>query len=125
MARILIVEDEAPIAENLQALLEARGHQVALAADGAAAVESARRQAPDLMLLDIMLPKLGGFDVCRLLKGDAATRKIKIVMITGLGRMGDVETAFANGADDYIIKPFDSQRLFKKLEKVLGPAAGA
>ena len=125
MARILIVEDEAAIAENLQALLTARGHQVALAADGAAAVESARRQPPDLMLLDIMLPKLGGFDVCRILKGEVTTKAIKIVMITGLGRMGDVETAFANGADDYIIKPFDSQRLFKKLDKVLGPATGA
>lgn len=125
MARILIVEDEAVIAENLQALLTARGHQVTLAGDGAAAVDAARRQVPDLMLLDIMLPKLGGFDVCRILKGEPSTQKIKIVMITGLGRMGDVETAFANGADDYIIKPFDTQRLFKKLEKVLGPAAGA
>jgi DNA-binding response OmpR family regulator len=125
MARILIVEDEAAIAENLQALLEARGHQVSIAGDGAAAVEAARKETPDLMLLDIMLPKVGGFDVCRILKGADATKKIKIVMITGLGRMGDVEMAFANGADDYIIKPFDSQRLFKKLEKVLGPAAGA
>lgn len=125
MARILIVEDEAAIAENLQALLQARGHQVTIAGDGAAAVDAARRGGPDLMLLDIMLPKLGGFDVCRILKAEPATQKIKIVMITGLGRMGDVETAFANGADDYIIKPFDSQRLLKKLEKVLGPAAGA
>lgn len=123
MARILIVEDEAVIAENLQALLQARGHQVALASDGAAALDAARKSPPDLMLLDIMLPKMGGFDVCKLLKSAAPTKKIKIVMITGLGRMGDVETAFANGADDYIIKPFDSERLFKKVDKVLGPAA--
>jgi DNA-binding response OmpR family regulator len=123
MARILIVEDEAVIAENLQALLQLRGHHVELAGDGAAAVAAARKMLPDLMLLDIMLPKLGGFDVCRLLKSEAKTKAIKIIMITGLGRMGDVETAFANGADDYIIKPFDSERLFKKLEKVLAARA--
>lgn len=123
MPKILIVDDEAIIAENLEALLKARGYQVILAADGAEAVDAARRSLPDLMLLDILLPKMGGFDVCRLLKSDAATKKIKIVMITGLGRMGDVETAFAQGADDYIIKPFDSERLFKKLDKILVPGA--
>jgi CheY-like chemotaxis protein len=123
MARILVVEDEAVIAENIQALLQARGHAVTLAGDGAQAVELARKEKPDLVLLDVMLPKLGGFDVCKILKGEAGTKGIKIVMVTGLGRMGDVETAFASGADDYLIKPFDSERLFKKLEKVLAAKA--
>ena len=70
-----------------------------------------------------MLPTLGGFEVCKMIKANPATKGIKVVMVTGLGRVGDVETAFASGADDYIIKPFDSERLFKKLDKVL--AAGA
>ena len=119
MKHILIVDDEPAIAENLQALLMAKGFEVSLAGDGSEAVEVARLKKPDLMLLDVMLPKMGGFDVCGILKGDEATKNIKIIMITGLGRMGDVETAFSKGADDYIIKPFDSQRLFRKIEKVL------
>lgn len=119
MARVLIVEDESAVAESLQALLSAKGHQAEVVVDGSEAVQRARKSKPELMLLDIVLPKMGGFDVCKILKSDPATAKIKIIMITGLGRMGDVETAFQNGADDYLIKPFDSERLFKKLEKVL------
>lgn len=117
--KILIVEDEPAIAENLQALLNAKGYEVSLAGDGSAGVAQARKDKPDVVLLDVMLPKMGGFDVCRILKMDPAFAKTKVVMITGLGRMGDVETAFKNGADDYIIKPFDAERLFKKLDKVL------
>ena len=119
MARVLIVEDESAVAENLQALLTAKGHQAAIVADGSEAVQRARKDTPELMLLDIVLPKMGGFDVCKILKSDPLTATIKIIIITGLGRMGDVETAFQAGADDYLIKPFDSERLFKKLEKVL------
>jgi DNA-binding response OmpR family regulator len=117
--KILIVEDEPAIAENLQALLNAKGYQVLLASDGSEGINLARKESPSLILLDVMLPKMGGFDVCRMLKGDPATKAIRIIMVTGLGRMGDVETAFRNGADDYIIKPFDSARLFKKIEKVM------
>lgn len=117
--KILVIEDEAGIAENLQALLAAKGYQVLLAADGSEGISLARKEMPRLILLDVLLPKMGGFDVCRMLKSDPATKAIRIIMVTGLGRMGDVETAFRNGADDYIIKPFDSARLFKKIEKVL------
>ena len=120
MASILIVEDEPVIAENLQALLMAKGHKVAVSLDGADAVEHVRKIKPDLVLLDVMLPRLSGLDVCAVIKGDAATKSVRVIMITGLGRMGDVEKAFAQGADDYIIKPFDSERLLKKLDKVLG-----
>ena len=117
--KILVVEDEIAIAENLKALLMTKGHKVFEAHDGASAVTVARKELPDVMLLDIMLPKMGGFDVCKILKTDEATKRIKIVMITGLSQMADVETAFQNGASDYIIKPFDSERLFKKIEKVM------
>jgi DNA-binding response OmpR family regulator len=122
MAKILIVEDETAIAENLHALLTARGYEVSWIPDGADALGVAKKEKPDLVLLDVMLPRVSGFDICRLLKSDPDTSKIKIVMITGLGRMGDVEKAFGQGADDYIIKPFDSERLFKKVEKALGKA---
>lgn len=122
MARVLIVEDEPAISENLAALLRLRGHTVDIAADGAEAVEAARKRPPELVLLDVMLPRMSGFDVCRMLKADAKSSKAKIIMVTGLGRMGDVEDAFGAGADDYLIKPFDSDRLFKKIEKVLARA---
>ncbi len=118
--KVLVVEDEAPVAENLEALLVARGYTVVMAADGAEGVKLARKEKPQLILLDILLPKMGGFDVCKMLKSEAATKGIKVIMITGLGRMGDVETAFQVGASDYIIKPFDQERLFKKIDKVLG-----
>ncbi|MDE2490415.1 MAG: response regulator [Elusimicrobia bacterium] len=119
MARILIVEDEQEIAENLAALLAAKGHKVETVADGADALPRARRFAPEVVLLDVMLPRMSGFDVCKLLRADPKTAKAKIVMVTGLGRVGDVDTAFASGADDYLIKPFDSDRLFRKIDKVL------
>lgn len=118
-ANILIVEDEQALAENLQALLAAKGYSASYVLDGTEAVAKARKDKPDLIFLDVMLPRLGGFDVCRVLKGDPATKKIKVIMITALGRMGDVETAFESGADDYIIKPFETERLLKKLDKVL------
>jgi two-component system alkaline phosphatase synthesis response regulator PhoP len=120
MAKIMIVEDELDIAENISALLNAKGHKTSLVSDGAEALQRARKELPELILLDVMLPRVSGFDVCKLLRQEPKTAKIKIVMVTGLGRGGDVETAFAAGADDYLIKPFDSERLFKKIAKVLG-----
>ncbi|MBI5246137.1 MAG: response regulator [Elusimicrobia bacterium] len=117
--KILIVEDEPEIADNLSALLGSRGHKVVTCAEGADGVARARKEPFDLLLLDVMLPRMSGFDVCKLLKADPKTAKLKIVMVTGLGRMGDVEEAFRAGADDYLIKPFDSVRLFKKIEKVM------
>lgn len=119
MARILIVEDEQDIADNLAALLQAKGHQTEWVHDGADALTRARKSVPDLILLDVMLPRMSGFDVCKLLRAESKTAKCKIIMVTGLGRGADVETAFASGADDYLIKPFDSVRLFKKVEKAL------
>lgn len=123
--KVLIVEDEPAIADNLQALLQAKGYEAQCALDGAEGVAAARKFVPDLMLLDIMLPRMSGIEVCRILKADPSTKGIRVVMVTGLGRTGDVEQAFAAGADDYLIKPYDTDRLFKKIEKVLsgsGPA---
>lgn len=113
------MEDDSGISENLQALLHAKGYQVFAAADGSAGVDLARKELPDLMLLDLLLPKMGGFDVCKMLKTDPLTKQIKIIMITELSQMADVEKAFQIGASEYIIKPFDSDRLFRKLDKVI------
>jgi two-component system, OmpR family, phosphate regulon response regulator PhoB len=121
-ARILVVEDEVEIAENLAALLNARGHSCGVCSDSTEALARCRKEQPQLVLLDVMMPRLSGLDLCRLLRADPKTAKLKIVMVTGLGRMGDVEEAFRAGADDYLIKPFDADRLFKKIEKVLAGA---
>ena len=97
MARILIIEDESAIADNLAALLAAKGHKTAVCYEGAEGVTRARKETFDLVLLDVMLPRMSGFDVCKLLRADPKTTKLKIVMVTGLGRMGDVEDAFSAG----------------------------
>jgi len=120
--KILIVDDEPAIAENLQAILSAKGYETFCAFDGSEAVAKARKEKPDLILLDVMLPKMDGFDVCRVLKSDAEGAKMKILMTTGLDRMGDVEKAFQCGASDYIIKPFGTVRLLQKVEKLLAGA---
>jgi DNA-binding response OmpR family regulator len=117
--KVLVVEDDPLIAENLQALLAVRGYEVRVAYDGAMGVTEARQWLPDLILLDIMLPKIEGFEVCRLIKNDPVLKKSRVIMVTGLGRSGDVEAAFAAGANDYVFKPFDSDRLFKKIAKVM------
>lgn len=117
--RVLIVEDEPEIAANVAALLSAKGHRTTTAPDGPAALARARKESFDLILLDVMLPNMSGMDVCKLLRAEPRTATIKIIMVTGLDRMADVEEAFRAGANDYLIKPFDSQRLFRKIEKVL------
>ena len=78
-----------------------------------------RKNPPDLVLLDVVLPHLSGFEVCKLLRADPRTAKVKVIMVTGLDRGGDVEKAFASGADDYLVKPVDSDRLLKKIQKAL------
>ena len=119
MPRILVVEDEAAIAEHIVALLGARGYAMSSSGDGIEALELARKAPPDLVLLDVVLPRLSGFEICKLLRADPRTRKVKIIMVTGLDRGGDVEKAFAVGADDYLVKPFDTERLLKKIQKAL------
>lgn len=119
MKKILIIEDDYTIAENLQTLLKVKGFEVQFAPDGESGIEVARKFKPDIILLDIMIPKVSGFDVCRILRSEPKTKNAKIIMVTGLDRMGDVEKAFSCGATDYLPKPFDSERLFKKLDKVM------
>ncbi len=122
MTKVLIVEDDSSLAKNLEALLKTKGYDVALAPDGQAGLEKARAFMPNIVLLDIMIPRISGFEVCRRLRSDDKTSHIKILMTTGLGHAADVEKAFSAGAADYLVKPFDGERLFKKIAKVLKKA---
>ncbi len=117
--KILIIEDEKGIAEDIAVRLEVEGFQVVNAYDGKMGVDNAREQNPDLILLDVLLPKIDGFEVCKILKSSPKTEKIPILMLTSLSAVGDVEKAFDAGVNDYLTKPFEYDRLLKKIRKLL------
>ncbi len=118
---ILVIEDDKIIADSVKVLLEAQGYAVISGADGMEGIELAKKKLPSLVVLDLMLPRLNGFDVCQALKNDPLTKKIPIIVLTALGKMGDVEKAFSLGASDYMIKPFDNLGLLQKIKKFIGP----
>lgn len=117
--KILIVEDEPDLVEALSVRLEANDYQVIRAYDGREGLEIARKEALDLILLDIMLPEIDGYKICCLLKNDAKYSKIPIIMLTALAQKSDKKTGEGAGADAYIIKPFDCQVLLSKIKELL------
>jgi two-component system, OmpR family, alkaline phosphatase synthesis response regulator PhoP len=114
-ASILIVDDDPEIVAMLSTRLEARGYKVLTASDGKAALERARRELPDLVLLDVMMPGKSGWEVARSLKQDPVTQAIKIVMVTAIGEQMNEITSPLYGADAHIDKPFE----FERLERVI------
>jgi len=116
---LLLVEDEESILELLDYNLSKEGYNVAQVTTGEQALESARSDPPDLILLDLMLPGLDGFDVCRLLKSEPTTKHIPIVMLTAKGEEADIVTGLELGADDYITKPFSPKVLIARIRAVL------
>ncbi len=116
---ILIVDDEENILELLEYNLTRNGYVVTAVSTGEAAVESARRQRPDLIVLDLMLPGIDGIDVCKMLKNDPKTQQIPIVMLTARGEEADVVTGLELGADDYVTKPFSPRVLLARIKAVL------
>jgi DNA-binding response OmpR family regulator len=123
MPKILIVEDEPDMARGLQFNLEARGFEVVVARDGEAGYRAAITERPDLVLLDVMLPKRDGYDVCRALR--KAEPRLPVLMLTAKGQEDDVVLGLKLGADDYVKKPFGVAELMARIETVLRRAAGA
>lgn len=123
MPRILVVEDQADMARGLQYNLEARGYEVILASDGDAGYQAALSSAPDLVLLDVMLPKRDGYDVCRALRKVAPA--LPVLMLTARGGEDDLVLGLKLGADDYIRKPFSIAELMARIEAVLRRSAFA
>lgn len=117
--KILVVEDESDIAESLSVRLELEPYRVVVASNGQEGVTKARSEKPDLIILDIMMPKLNGFEACKILKTDDQTKKIPILILTALTMVGDVDKAFECGANDYLSKPFTNERLLKKVQTLL------
>ncbi len=123
-ARILAVDDSPTILEMIKAILEAGGYEVLTAADGAEALDKARAEKPDLILLDVMLPKLDGYRVCRLLKFDQNYKHIPIIMLTAKTEEQSMATGLRTGADQYLTKPIEPERLLASVAEELGKAAG-
>jgi DNA-binding response OmpR family regulator len=117
--RILIVDDEPNIVISLEYLMKKEGFQVAVATDGEAALQQASSFAPDLILLDIMMPKKSGFEVCQALRADPALAAVRIIMLTAKGRETEVAKGLALGADAYITKPFSTKDLVLQIKSLL------
>jgi len=124
MAKILLVEDNEMNRDMLSRRLERRGYVIAIAVDGAEGVAMARRERPDLILLDMSLPVLDGWEAARQLKAGDDTKKIPIIALTAHAMAGDREKALESGCDDYDTKPIELPRLIGKIETLIGkPAA--
>jgi two-component system, OmpR family, alkaline phosphatase synthesis response regulator PhoP len=116
---ILIVDDNPQNVELLQAFLEALPVKIVTAADGVEALDKVAEHQPDLILLDIMMPRMSGFQVCRKLKGDAKTRDIQVLMVTALNELGDIEQASECGTDDFVSKPVNKFELLTRVKSLL------
>ena len=120
--KILLVDDEPNIVLLLETRLKANGFQVVSAADGLAALEAVKKEKPDLIILDLMLPKMDGYKVCGLLKKDTRFAKIPILIFTARAQAEDVKLGQELGADAYIVKPFEPKTLLEKIQELIGTA---
>ena len=118
-SRILIADDNQPNRELLEAYLTGVECETEVAVDGQDALAKLKTFKPDLILLDVMMPKLSGFEVCQKLKADAQTRKIMVLMVTALNEAGDIERAVKAGTDDFLSKPVNKFELLKRVENML------
>lgn len=117
--KILVVDDEVNITQILEFSLGAEGYQVVTAANGEEAVDKARKEQPDLIVLDIMMPKIDGYEACRILKSNPITKNIPIVLLTAKGRDIDKRMGYEVGAEDYVIKPFSPNKLIDRIHELL------
>ena len=123
-ARILAVDDSATILEMIKAILESGGYEVITASDGNEALVTAREQSPDLILLDVMLPGLDGYRVCRLLKFDQKYKHIPIIMLTAKSEEQEMVTGLRTGANQYLTKPVEPERLLAAVAQELAGTQG-
>jgi DNA-binding response OmpR family regulator len=119
MANVLIVEDEETLARNLADKLRSEGFTVSTAGDGEEGLEKVRQEHPDLIVLDIMLPRLDGLSLCRIVRRDLSTAHIPIIMLTARGTEVDKIVGLESGADDYIVKPFGLGEFLARVRAVL------
>lgn len=118
--KILVVDDEVYILHILEFSLGAEGFEVISANNGELAVEKAKQERPNLIILDIMMPVLDGYETCRRLKRDVETKDIPVILLTAKGRDVDKRLGFEVGAVDYVVKPFSPSRLIERIEEIIG-----
>lgn len=121
--RVLIIEDELDLVAALRLRLEANGYQVSEATDGQAGLNKAREEKPDLIILDVRLPRLDGFTLCRMLKFDEKFQNIPIILLTARIQQADVQQGMEAGADAYMTKPYKAEELLKKIKELLEKCA--
>jgi len=117
--KILVVDDEVNITQILEFSIGAEGYEVITAANGEEAIDKARREQPDLIILDVMMPKIDGYEACRILKANPLTKGIPVVLLTAKGRDIDKRLGYEVGATDYIIKPFSPNKLVDRIHELL------
>ncbi len=120
--KILLADDEEDIRTIVRALLESEGHTVILAYDGLAAIDLARSEQPDLILLDVMMPVADGYEVCTRLRAESETKHIPIIMLSAMAQTDAIDRGLSAGAKEYITKPFDPIRLGEVIDRVLSEA---
>lgn len=118
--RILIADDEANIVISLEFLMKREGFDVEIAVDGEAALKAVAENVPDLILLDVMLPKKDGFEVCQQIRTNPDWQSVKIIMLTAKGRDTQIAKGLALGADTYMTKPFSTKDLMTQIKQLLG-----
>ncbi|MEA3499745.1 MAG: response regulator [Candidatus Marinimicrobia bacterium] len=120
--KILVIDDSSVICDLVKFTLTMKNHEVITAKDGENGIKIAKKDQPDLILLDILMPKMNGYEACGILKKDKLTKNIPIFILSSKGQMDDIDQAFQYGADNYITKPFDPDKLnkiiFYKLSKI-------
>ncbi len=117
--KILVVDDEINITQILQFSIGAEGYEVITAQNGEEAIDKAKREQPDLIILDIMMPRIDGYEACRILKANPMTKNIPVVLLTAKGRDIDKRLGQEVGAIDYIVKPFSPNKLINRIQKLL------
>lgn len=118
-AKILVVDDDVGLLQLMEEMLERQGHIALTAEDGYKAIELAKKEQPDLILLDVMMPDMDGFEVCRRLREDESTTGILIIFVTAKGDLKDKEDGFGAGGDDYLVKPFNMRELALRVNATL------
>ena len=123
--RILVVDDEIYIVHILDFSLGMEGYEVLTALDGEQALERLKNEKPDLIVLDIMMPKVDGYEVCRAIKSSPETQHIPVILLSAKGRNVDQKMGFDVGADDYITKPFSPRKLVERINALLGQSVSS
>ena len=118
-ASILLVDDNAQNLELMQAFLEELGCSIQTASDGVEAIENIERERPDLLILDVMMPRMSGFEVCQKIKSQPSTREIVVIMVTALNEVSDYERAVECGTNDFITKPVNKLELLTRVRSLL------